>query len=106
MGARWCYFEGMPDHRELKVGDRIRLLRVPACDLEQREREVAEGAEEAGLTADTIERIIAQDPVVTISSIDERGLPWFERELVSEDGEIHYHSLAIMEDESWVREEG
>jgi hypothetical protein len=91
----------MPDRTKLKIGDRIRLLRVPEGDAEQRERELREGSEDAGWTADTIERIIAQDPVVTISSIDEHGMPWFEYELTSASGEIEYHSLAIVEDESW-----
>ena len=63
----------MPDRTRLKIGDRIRLLRVPQGDLDQRERELRNGAEGAGWTADTIERIIAHDPVVTISSIDEHG---------------------------------
>jgi hypothetical protein len=91
----------MPDRTRLKIGDRIRLLRVPQGDLEQRERELREGAEDAGWTANTIERIIAQDPIVTISSIDEHGRPWFEYELKAASGEIHYHSIAIMDDESW-----
>jgi hypothetical protein len=91
----------MPDRTQLKIGDRIRLLRVPQSDLEQRERELREGAEDAGWTADTIERIIAQDPVVTISSIDKYGLPWFEYKLKSATGEIDHHSLAIVDDESW-----
>jgi hypothetical protein len=91
----------MPDRTKLKIGDRIRLLRVPEGDAEQRERELREGSEDAGWTADTIERIIAQDPVVTISSIDEHGMPWFEYELTSASGEREYHSLAIVEDESW-----
>lgn len=91
----------MPDRTQLKIGDRIRLLRVPQLDLEQRERELRDAAEDAGWTANTIEQIIAQDPIVTISSIDEYGLPWFEYELKSASGEIHYHSIAIMEDESW-----
>jgi hypothetical protein len=91
----------MPDRTKLKIGDRIRLLRVPEGDAEQRERELREGSEDGGWTADTIERIIAQDPVVTISSIDEHGMPWFEYELTSASGEIEYHSLAIVEDESW-----
>lgn len=91
----------MPDRTKLKIGDRIRLLRVPQCDLEQRERERREQTEEAGYTADTIERIIAQDPVVTISSIDEYGLPWFEYDLKLATGEIERHLLAIMEDDSW-----
>ena len=92
----------MPHHTTLMIGDRIRLLRVPQGDLDQRERELREGKDDAGYTADTIERIIAQDPVVTISSIDEYGLPWFQYQLTSPSGEIEYHSLAIMEDESWV----
>jgi hypothetical protein len=91
----------MPDRTKLKIGDRIRLLCVPARDLEQRERELREGAADAGWTADTIERIIAQDPVVVITSIDEHGLPWFDYELKAPYGEIEHHSLAIMEDESW-----
>ena len=91
----------MPDRTKLKIGDRIRLLRVPQGDIEQRERELREGSENAGWTADTIERIIAQDAVVTISSIDEYGLPWFEYELKSASGGVEYHSLAIMENESW-----
>ena len=91
----------MPDRTMLKIGDRIRLLRVPRGDLEQRQRELREGVEDAGWTADTIERIIAQDPVVTISDIDEYGFPWFEYELKSAGGGMEHHSLAIMDDESW-----
>ena len=91
----------MPDRAKQKIGDRIRLLRVPTLDLAQRERELREGAEDAGSTADTIERIIALDPVVAISQIDEWGYPWFEYELIGDDGQIHYHSIAIMDDESW-----
>jgi hypothetical protein len=49
----------MPDRTQLKIGDRIRLLRIPQGDLEHRERELRAGAEDAGWTADTIERIIA-----------------------------------------------
>ena len=91
----------MPDGTNLKIGDRIRLLRVPAPDLAQRQRELRKRADDAGWTADTIERIIAQDPVVTISSIDECGRPWFDYELKSDDRQVEYHSIAIMEDESW-----
>ena len=65
----------MPNRLLLKVGDRIRLLCVPQRDLEQRERELREGLEYAGWTADTIARILAQDPVVTIAQIDEYGQP-------------------------------
>ena len=92
---------GMPDRTRLKVGDRIRLLGVPKGDLEQRERELKEGREDAGWTADTIERIIAQDPVVTIVEIDEWGYAWFRYDLRGADGRVEEHSVAIMEDGSW-----
>ena len=91
----------MPDHTALKVGDSIRLLRVPNGDLRQRERERREGIEDAGWTADTIERIIAQNPVVTIDRIDEYGLLWFDVRLLCDNGAVEEHSIAIMEDESW-----
>jgi hypothetical protein len=94
----------MPDRTKLRVGDRIRLLCVPPVDLERRERELRDGVDEAGLTADTIERILALEPVVTISHIDDWGNPWFDYELPSPDGQTHLHSIAIMEDESWCRE--
>ena len=91
----------MPDRTRLKIGHRIRLLCVPAEDLAQREWELREGVEDAGWTVNTIERILAQDPVVVISSIDEYGFPWFEYELKGANGQLEYHSIAIMEDESW-----
>jgi hypothetical protein len=92
MSERW---------RELRVGDRVRLLCVPEADLLQRERELRDGAEMAGLTADTLERIIAIDPVVMIDDVDEFGMPWFHCELVAADGVIEYHGLGITDDDSW-----
>lgn len=94
----------MPDRSLLRVGDRIRLLAVPEADLRQRERELRERVNDAGWTADTIEHILAQDPVVVIARVDEDGAPWFDYELRRPDGETEFHSLAIMEDVSWTRE--
>jgi hypothetical protein len=87
--------------RKLRAGDRVRLLRVPEADLRQRKEEVRRGAEMAGWTADTLERILALDPVVTIDHVDEYGAPWFNYELIGEDGQPEHHSLTITEDESW-----
>ena len=94
----------MPDRTTLRVGDCIRLLTVPECDLEQREREIAVGNTDPDATATVIERIIDADPIVTIERIDEFGSAWFEVEFVETDG-IHYHSLTILDDESWERVE-
>lgn len=90
----------MPDRTKLKAGDRIRLLSVPMCDLDQREREIAENLVDAGWTANTIERIIQADPVVTINRVDEYCAPWFDVEITESDG-VHYHSLTILDDDSW-----
>lgn len=92
----------MPDRTRLKVGDQIKLNVVPTADLQQRERELEEGIlEDAGMTADTIGRIVAQNPVVTIDRVDEYGQPWFDCKVLNEQDEIEEHSLAIMDDESW-----
>ena len=90
----------MPDRKKLKIGDKIRLLTVPKGDLEQRKREIESDVENPGWTANTIEKIITQDPVVKIDDIDEFGSPWFTYHLVV-DGETEIHSIAITEDESW-----
>ena len=92
----------MPDYRSLKIGDRIRLLRVPAADVRQRERERGEGLADAGWTAETIERIIRHDPIVTISRIDEYGQPWFDCELITDAGAVEEHTLAVLDDDSWT----
>ena len=93
----------MPDRKSLSVGQRIRLLRVPEGDLIQREHELQSGEiEDPGWTADTIERILARDPIVTISTIDEYGIPWFEYAF----SEHEIHSIAIMEDDSWEYADG
>ena len=90
----------MPDRRSLRLGDQIRLLSVPACDVDQRNRELASGIVDPNSTATVIERIIAADPIVTILRIDEFGASWFEVQFEEVDG-IHYHSLTILDDDSW-----
>lgn len=94
----------MPDRGLLRVGDRIRLTCVPTADVTQRERELRKGMDMPGWTANTIERTISIDPVVTICRIDEYGTPWFDVELVDDDGTVDCHSLNIMDNESWVLE--
>ena len=92
----------MPARNQLRVGDSIRLLSVPNCDLAQREREIAADIVDRDSTATVIERIIATNPVVKIERIDELKAAWFEVEFDESDG-IHYQSLTILDDESWER---
>ena len=91
----------MPNPKLLKIGDKIRLLCVPERDLAVRERELRDGDENPGWTANTIERVIAQDPIVTIWLIDEYGRPWFECFPIGENGIKESHSICISDDASW-----
>jgi hypothetical protein len=89
--------------KNLHVGDRIRILRVPEADLKQRNDEIARGAEMAGHTADTIEQIIATNPIVNIWQIDEFGYPWYEVTLIAADGQAEEHTLMVYDDGTWEK---
>jgi hypothetical protein len=91
----------MPNPKTLKIGDRIRILRVPENDLQQRERELAEKVEMAGWTADSIERIIQQTPVVSISRIDEDGCVWYAASIIGPNGQKEEHTLIVYDDDTW-----
>lgn len=91
----------MPNPKTLQIGDRIRILRVPENDLDQRANEIASDTEMAGWTADSIERIIAQTPVVQISRIDEYGCVWYETTIIGPDGTAEHHSLIVYDDDTW-----
>ncbi len=93
----------MPDPKTLNVEDRIQILRVPENDLRQREREITEKTEMAGWTADSIERIIEQSPVVSVSRIDEYGCVWYDATVVGPDGIEEQHSLIVYDDDTWER---
>ena len=94
-----------PPPTKLQVGDRIRILRVPDADLKQRDDEVARGAEMAGHTADTIDRIVAENPIVKIWQIDEFGYPWYEVSLIANNGEFDEHTLMVYDDGTWEKVE-
>ena len=96
-----CSVSGMPDPKILRIGDRIRILRVPDADLRQRESEIASHAELAGWTADSLERIIAQSPVVQISRIDEDGCVWYDATIIGLAGKQEQHSLIVYNDHTW-----
>jgi hypothetical protein len=81
--------------RELKVGDRIRIVRMPS------------GVDAPGYTfhPDTrrlYQRLIDRRRSVRVYKIDEWGLPWIRCEFKMADGRREYHSLAV-NDDSWVR---
>ena len=90
----------MPDPKTLQIGDRIRILRVPQSDLQLRGTEIATSIEMPGWTADSIQRIIKQTPVVRISLIED-GCVWYETTILGPDGTEEIHSLIIYDDDTW-----
>lgn len=80
--------------KDLKVGDRIRIVRMPS------------GVDEPEYTfhRDTRKlytRLIARGYAQRISKICEWCLPWIECRFQLPDGRWEYHSLAV-NDDSWV----
>jgi hypothetical protein len=82
-------------YKALKVGDKIRFVRLPTLDREQYEHTGDD------FTVRVIQKLISEAVVCSIGRIDEYGYPWFDYEMVAEDGETEHHSLAVMDDESW-----
>ncbi len=59
----------------------------------------------AGWTADSIERIIEQFPIVQIDRIDEYGCVWYHATIRGPDGIEEEHSLIVYDDDTWERVE-
>ena len=91
----------MPDPKTLKVGDKIRLLCVPEGDRLYRAEQMSLDKKYRTDTADVIEKIIAEDPIVAVAFFDESGTPWYSREMKDEEGRTVWQSLAIYNDETW-----
>ena len=87
-------------HRRLRVGDRIRFVRMPVGDREQFEKTGDD------FTVRVLQRLIDGAVVCTIARIDEYGLPWFDYAFVNDSGEDEDHALAVMDGDSWEKLEG
>ena len=83
------------DWRELRVGDRIRIVRMPS----------AAALEGYVLPRDTrrlYRLLIARNRPLLVYEIDERQLPWIKCQFRTKNGRWEYHFLAV-NDDSWVR---
>ncbi len=85
----------MPDPRSLKVGDRVRIIAVPAADLQA----FASGAEYLRATVEVLRWMVGREFVVTVVDA-EYSKPWIEvAGYPSPDGSSH--SMAIADHDSW-----
>jgi len=81
--------------RDLRVGDRIRIVRMPS------------DADTPGYsffpeTRRLYQKLIARRRSVRVFRIDEYGLPWIQCRFRRKNGSWEHHTLAV-NDDSWVR---
>lgn len=81
--------------RELRVGDRVRVVRMPS-DWD------APGYFVPTCTRRLYRRLIGRRRSVRVYKIDESGVPWIACRFQKNDGSWEYHLLA-MNDDSWIR---
>ena len=83
--------------RNLKLGDSVRIVRIPS--------QFSEPRYQNGDWEDTFalyRTLIAGNVVLTISEIDEFGRPWVEHDMLDSNGNVTSNALAV-DDDSWVR---
>lgn len=84
---RWHY-------RELRVGDRVRILAVPGRDVP--------GYWLHDDTRRLLEQLISRRVPLRVYRVDEWGLPWVRHRFKNE-GRWEYHSLSLDEFDEWER---
>jgi hypothetical protein len=85
----------MPDPKTLKVGDKVRVIAVPASDLREYER--------SGYGADVIKVLKWMvGKTFKIVTVDEYH-PWIDYEMPVENGKVQEGIMALMDADSWER---
>ncbi|WP_146602042.1 hypothetical protein [Novipirellula aureliae] len=85
-----------PSWKDLKIGDRIRIVKIPSVFAESHYHN-GDWDETFALYRD----LILRNMVVTVCEIDGAGRPWIEFDSLDADGNIASNSLAV-DDDSWV----
>lgn len=91
----------MADPCTLKLGDRIRILAVPAADAAQAAAAMRRGDPLAQWTMRILQRLADRKDIVRIDEIDEYGKPWFRYQFRNKRGTWEHHTVAVMDSASW-----
>jgi hypothetical protein len=91
----------MPDPHDLRIGDRIRCVRIPTGDLVDLRKRQRCGVPWAHDTVRILQRLADRRQVVAIDDVDEYGTPWFSYAFRNKTGRWEYHRLAVMDASSW-----
>jgi len=86
----------MPDPRQLRVGDRVRFVRLPD-EWSRPNYWVHDESVEFMMV------LIERGRSSRVCKVDEDGYPWIEARVRKSDGAIDYHSWGIYEATGWVR---
>ncbi|HYG78440.1 MAG TPA: hypothetical protein VEK08_25790 [Planctomycetota bacterium] len=85
------------DWRKLVAGDLIRIVAIPVGD----QRDLARTGDDS--TVRVLSRLMSKRSTVKIARIDSYGYPWFNYRCRDKRGRMEYHSLIILDNDSWVR---
>ena len=85
------------DWRTLKLGDKIRIVRIPSL-FSKPHYDNGEWEETFAL----YRQLVAEQAILSIAELDEFGRPWIEFESTDKDGAKVSNALAI-DDDSWER---
>ena len=88
--------QAMPDPRKLRIGDRVRFIRLPD-EWNEPGYQVHEESVEF-MTA-----LMKRRRSSRVCKIEEDGYPWIDARLRDEGGAIECHSWGIYEATGWVR---
>ena len=87
--------EPYPPLRDLKVGDRVRLVCFPKEYLPRHTLHAA--------TRRLYKYLLKRKRPVLVTEIDEMGLPWIECQLRGRNGRMEHHGLLIGTESGWVK---
>jgi hypothetical protein len=87
----------MDDWKSLRVGDRIRVVRLPST-FGQLAPDTKLAPEEVRL----YKKLLASRKQLTVTEIDKDGRPWIRCCFRQRNGRLEIHYLAV-DDDSWVR---
>jgi len=87
--------QSYPPLRDLKVGDRVRLVHLPGEYVQPHtlHRE----------TRRLYKRLLARRRSVRVCKVDELGLPWIKCQFRRKNGRWEYHYLLISTESGWTR---
>ena len=95
----------MKDYRNLKVGDRIKIVSIPKIDIDSRNDQIRRGMKiDPPLdTVRVLQHLKDKKKKCIINEIDDHGHPWIYIQFKNkiDHGIMEHHYIAIWDNDSW-----